>query len=279
MWIGGWYDNYRFVGDIDEVRISKVARSADWVRLQYENQKPLQTLVGNLVQPGNAFAVSPAEATVAEGKRATFTAQAGGAQKVYWILKRNGAEDVVAVDRFSFTFDAGRVYGDTPCVLQFKAVYPHDVKTQDIPVTIKETFPSRCHPERAAHWNGRETIEVVPEIANLEAMQAKGAGELHYHWTVSGVAVIKQIAPDRLILKRSQNSGTITVTAAVDNGGAATIVSAKIQVTEPKTDPWVQRTPETDEKPEDNQFYARDDKNEGTLYYNGVLDRPPTRCF
>ena len=42
----------RFVGDIDEVRISKVTRSADWVKLQYENQKPLQTLVGPLVQPG-----------------------------------------------------------------------------------------------------------------------------------------------------------------------------------------------------------------------------------
>ena len=40
-------------------------------------------------------------------------------------------------------------------------------------------------------------------------------------------------------------------------------------MTEPKSDPWVQRTPEKDEKPEDNQFYARDDKNEGTLYYNG----------
>ena len=31
LWIGGWYHNYDFVGDIDEVRISKVARSADWV--------------------------------------------------------------------------------------------------------------------------------------------------------------------------------------------------------------------------------------------------------
>ena len=46
LWIGGWYNNYDFVGDIDEVRISKVARSADWMRLQYENQKPLQTLTG-----------------------------------------------------------------------------------------------------------------------------------------------------------------------------------------------------------------------------------------
>ena len=59
LWIGGWYNNYDFVGDIDEVRISKVARSADWIKLQYENQKPLQTLVGPLVQPGNDFSVSP----------------------------------------------------------------------------------------------------------------------------------------------------------------------------------------------------------------------------
>jgi len=55
MYIGGWYNNYGFIGDIDEVRISKVTRSADRVRLEYENQKPLQTLAGMLVQPGADF--------------------------------------------------------------------------------------------------------------------------------------------------------------------------------------------------------------------------------
>jgi len=58
MWIGGWYGNYDFIGDIDEVRISKVARSADWVKLEYENQNPLQTLVGPLAQPGSDFSIS-----------------------------------------------------------------------------------------------------------------------------------------------------------------------------------------------------------------------------
>ncbi|MEI6533978.1 MAG: DUF2341 domain-containing protein, partial [Verrucomicrobiaceae bacterium] len=109
LWIGGWYNNYKFVGDIDEVRISKVTRSADWIKLQYENQKPLQTAVGAIIQPGNAFAVSPATATVPEGKSATFAAQAGGAQKVVWLLKGDGQESVVAMDRFSYTYDAGRV--------------------------------------------------------------------------------------------------------------------------------------------------------------------------
>ena len=210
MWIGGWYNNYRFVGDIDEVRISKVARSADWVKLEYENQKPLQTLVGPLVQPGNAFSVSPRQDRPCwKGKSVTVTAQAGGAQKVYWILKRDGTETLAAVDRSRFTLDAGRVTGDTSLTLQFKAVYADEVKTRDIPVTIKEDIPEPVFTLKApAAWNGRETIEVVPEIANLAAMQAKGRGESDYAWTVSGGAVIKEIAPDKLILKRSQNSGT-----------------------------------------------------------------------
>ena len=40
MSMGGW-GGYAYQGDLDEVRISKVARSADWVKLQYENQKPM----------------------------------------------------------------------------------------------------------------------------------------------------------------------------------------------------------------------------------------------
>ena len=50
-------------------------------------------------------------------------------------------------------------------------------------------------------------------------------------------------------------------------------------VTEPKQDAWVVRTPAQDEKPEDHQFYARDDKNEGTLFYNGTLDEAADSVF
>ncbi|MEI6605790.1 MAG: DUF2341 domain-containing protein, partial [Verrucomicrobiota bacterium] len=269
MWIGVEYGRYFlgcFKGDMDEVRVSKVTRSADWVKMEYENQKPLQTLVGPLVQTGNAFAVSPASITVEEGKSVTVTAQAGGAQKLYWILKKDGSEAIAAVDQYSYTLDAGRVVGDTSYSLQLKAVYANEVKTKDIPVTIKEAIPEPVLALKApANWNGRDTIEVVPEIRNLPAMTAKGAGELRYQWSISGGAVTKEIASGKLILKRSQYTGPITVKAVVDNGGAPTIATAPIQVTEPKNDPWVQRIPEKDEKPEDGQFYARDDNNEGTL--------------
>lgn len=280
MWIGGWYDDYDFLGDIDEVRISKVTRSADWARLQYENQKPLQTLTGTIIQPGDGLSVSPPQVTVAEGQSATLSAKAGGALKVYWILKANGAETIVSTDRFSFTFDAGRVTGDQAATLQFKAVYPDGVKTRDIPISIKEDIQEPVFTLKApATWDGRTPVEVLPLVTNLSAMQTKHAAELKVAWKISDIAVIKEATPENLILKRAQNSGSMTVTATLSNGGKPTTQSATILVTEPKDDPWIARTPAESEQPEDSQFYARDDKNEGTLYYNGKLTEAADSVF
>jgi hypothetical protein len=280
MYLGGWHGNYRFVGDMDEVRLSKVVRSPDWIRMEYESQNPRQTMVGCLVKPGAAFTVSPESVTVDEGKSATVTAQVGGALKTYWMLKRNGAESVVGVDQASYTFNAGRVVGDTSLVLRFKAVCANGVKTKDVAVTIKETIPEPAVTlDAPATWNGRDRIEVISKISNITLLAALGAGETHCKWTVSGGAVTKEVAPGKLILKRSQYTGPITVAVAVDNGGVATVASAVIQVTEPAQEPWVERIPAKDEKPEDGQFFARDDKNEGTLHYNGTLPAKADAVF
>ncbi len=280
MYVANWYRNWESDCDVDEVRISKVTRSADWIRLTYQNQNPVQMLVGTLPQPGKAFSVSPATIRLEEGKSVSVTAMAGGARKLVWSIKRDGAETVVAVDQDTFTVDAGRVVGNVSYVLQFKAVYPDGSKTKEIPVTVVEAIPEPVFTLKApAKWNGRDAIEVIPEVGNLPAMNAKGAGDLHFVWTVSGGAVIKEVAGDRLVLKRSQFSGPLTVKAVIDNGGAAREASTSLQVTEPSSDPWVERTPDKEEKPEDGQFFARDDRNEGTLHYNGTLDQPADAVF
>ncbi len=280
LWIGGWYGNYDFVGGLDEVRVSRVARSADWVRLQFENQKPLPTAVGSVVRPGSAFSVTPAQASVQEGGRVAFVAEAGGASKVYWILKAGGREEVVSVDRFRFTLEAGRVTGRKTAVLQFKAVYPAGVKTRDIPITVEEDIPDPIFTLQApSAWDGRTAIEVVSQVSNLKAMQAKGAGELKTEWNVSPFAVIQERAPGKLILKRAQNSGQLTVTATISNGGNPVTQSVALTVTEPKREAWVARPPAKDEQPEEGQFYARDDRNEGALHYNGTLAEPADSVF
>lgn len=280
LWLGGWYNNYDFVGDLDEVRISRVDRSADWVRLEYENQKALQTLVGPIVQKGDAFAVSPAQATMNEGKSAVFKAQAGGAQKIYWSVREAGNERVVAVDRFSYTLEAGRVTGDTTLTLQCKAIYPNETRTRDIPVTIRETMPDPVVTLHGpAAWNGRDSIDFRPVIGNLAALEAAGVAECQTTWAVTGGAVIREITPERLILKRSQCTGSIEISATVDNGGKKVTATTSLEVTEPKRDPWIARTPEPDEQPVDNQFFARSDTGEGALYYRGKLEQPADAVF
>lgn len=280
MSIGGWAGSYDFTGDLDEVRVSKVTRSPEWVRLEYENQKPTNTLVGPLIQPGNAFSVSPDKVVVEEGKTITFTAQAGGARKIYWLLKRDGHEEVVATDCFHFTFDAKRVTGDQVATLQFKAVYADGVKTKDIPIRIKESIPDPVFTLNApTAWDGRKIIEVAPKITNLAAMNVKGAADLIVIWNVGPIAVNKESSPEKLILKRSQNSGKLTVTASISNGGTPVTQSSTIDVTQPQQDAWVERIPTKDEKPEEGQFYPRNDNNEGTLYYNGTLTETADSVF
>ena len=280
MWIGGWYKNYDFIGDIDEVRISNVVRSADWVKLEYENQKPTQTLVGPLVQAGNEFSVSVKGLDVAEGKIVSLTGKAGGAQLVYWIVKSDGKETIVMTDRFTFPFATGRVASEKKATIQFKAVYPNETKTLDIPVVIRKTIPDPVFTLQAPKtWDGRSTIEVATQITNADEMMSKGSGELNTTWNVADIAVIKEVVPGKLILKRSQNSGKMIVTARIHNGGQPTTQSVEIAVTEPAKDAWVARTAAPDEKPMENQFYARDDKNEGALVYNGTLTTPANHVF
>lgn len=297
LFLGGWYNNYDFVGDLDEVRVSNVVRSADWIKLQFENQKLHQALVGPLMQAGDEFSVSQAQLAVAEGQSAIVTAKAGGAQNVAWILKRGGNQSIVGTNRFSYTFDAGRVaklrndsttkQDDLTATLIFKAVYANEVRTREIPITISDDIPEPIYRLIApANWDGRQTIEIVPQIANLAAMQAKGAGQLNFEWTLDGVAVIKQVEPGKLILKRAQGSGPLVVSAAIDNGGAKIVESVTINVTEPPSgsDPWVMRALTANEQPEDNQFIARDGfdrdgKREGTLAYTGALDGTADAVF
>lgn len=126
-------------------------------------------------------------------------------RKIYWTIKRGNEETVVATDRFHFLLDAGRVSGDQTLTIQLKAVYAGEAKTVEIPVTIREGISDPVYTLQApAEWDGRTTIEVVPQITNLSAMQAKGAGEVTYQWKAAGMAVIQEVTAGKLTLKRAQ---------------------------------------------------------------------------
>ena len=71
----------------------------------------------------------------------------------------------------------------------------------------------------------------------------------------------------------------MVVTVTISNGGKPSTRSTTILVTEPKQDPWIAAASAKDEQPEDGQFYARDDKNEGMLFYNGTLTQAADSVF
>ncbi|MEI6605151.1 MAG: DUF2341 domain-containing protein [Verrucomicrobiota bacterium] len=272
MYLGGWNGSYNYAGDMDEVRISRVTRSADWIRLEYENQKPLQSLVGSVVLDGSTFSVSPASVTMNESTSPTLTAQAGGAQKVYWIEKRNGVDTLLATDQLTLNVNAGRVTGNQSYSIQFKGIYPTEIKTVDVPINVIDTLPDPVFTLTGpASWDGRQTISVTPSVSNLAALQAAGVSNLNYSWTVAGLAVTKQITPGVLTLTRAQSSGPLSVTLTMDNGGSPVTITKTIAVQEPASDAWVQRTPGTTEKPVNGQFFARDpNTGKGVIYYNGT---------
>jgi len=272
LWIGGWYGDFNFEGDIDEVRISRVTRSAEWAKLQFENQKPLQRLVGHVVQPGNKFRVSTKRLAINEGSEATVTAEAGGARRIFWTLLRDGQVTTLAVDQLRCTVAAPRVTGNAKATLRCTAVYADGIRTQDIALTFKESIPDPVFTLSApAEWDGRSPIEVLPQISNRKKLTSAKAPALRYSWKAGEIATTREISPDRLHLLRAERNGTLTVTATLENGGQHVTRTCTIQVTTPDSQPWITRTPEPDEFPVDNQFYVREPSGFGTVFWTGRL--------
>ncbi len=131
-----------------------------------------------------------------------------------------------------------------------------------------------------ANWNGRTTITAQPVISNLALLQANNGTNFTYNWSASGVAVTQTTSPGIMTLTRSQGSGPLLVTLTLNNGTENVTASTTITITEPATDPWVERTPLANEKPLNNQFFARNPfTNLGTIFYRGTQSGTPDDVF
>ena len=151
---------------------------------------------------------------------------------MYWVLRTGSDERVLAVDRFSYAYEAGRISGDQSVNLQCRLIMADGVKTIDVPIKVKETMQDPEFTLRAPErWDGRSPIEVGAQITS-------GGASALTDWSVGPFAVIKEVAAGKLLLKRAQASGPLTVTATMSNGGARISRSVTIDVKEPVTDAW-----------------------------------------
>ncbi len=280
LWLGCWHGHDVFEGDLDEARLASVARSPEWIRLSHGNQKPMQELAGHLVMAGDGWGVTPSRLRVCEGGRAMLRASAGGARRVWWTWRRDGVERLVSTGTLEHEVQAGRVQGTGQGTMVFHAAFADGVRAVEVPVELEEAIPDPDFTlEGPTRWDGRKTVEVSARPANEAALKAAGAPETRWTWEIDGMATTREELPGRLRLLRAHRSGWVHVRAIASNGGKAVGRSLSIHVKEPARDPWVERSPGPEERPEDNQLYARDPRGEGTVVWTGKSRVPGSTVF
>jgi hypothetical protein len=280
MWIGGWYNRYSFVGEMDEVRVSSVARPEAWVRLEYENQKAGQTLVGHLVQDCGVPLVKPAKVAVQEGGAVQLFAEPGGARKVFWVEIRDGKETVLATDRFKVEYNPGRISGDKTFQIRLDTVFSDGLRPILVPVEVKESLPDPEFELPAPRsWHGRTELVLRPTVLNHAAMEKAGLPPPVFNWKVSGIATLNRKEPGQLVLERAQGNGRLHVQLSLSNGGESVTKSVSIRTQQEAPDTWVPYPPQENELPMEGQFYARDNQGKGSLYCRGKMPAKADEVF
>jgi hypothetical protein len=272
LWIGGWYDVYSYEGEMDEVRVSSVARSPEWIKLEYANQAPNQCLVGHVVMQGGEVTLTADRLVLNQGETVTYKANVPGALSVSW----TGAQGQLIAGRtgFSETVDLlppGKAEFRGICRLW--AVLPQGVIEKSIEVTWKRVFPEPVLKLNAPKaWDGRTELRLKLDIINGEQLKVLKDGKRSYRWATSGVPVISEVDGDTLILKRAMGAGRLSIGAFFNSqraGGAR--LATEVEVAEQPLDSWLARPEPAEELPMDGQFYARAGDGLGRLYCKGAL--------
>jgi hypothetical protein len=272
LWIGGWYDVYSYEGAMDEVRVSSVARSPEWIKLEYANQAPNQCLVGHVVMQGGEVTLTADRLVLNQGETVTYKANVPGALSVSW----TGAQGQLIAGRtgFSETLDLlppGKAEFRGICRLW--AVLPQGVIEKSVEVTWKRVFPEPVLKLNAPQaWDGRTELRLKLDVVNGEQLKVLKDGQRTYRWQISGAPVISEVDGDTLILKRAMGAGRLNIAAFFSSqraGGEQ--VGTEILVAEQPLDPWLARPEPAEELPMDGQFYAREGDGLGRLYCKGTL--------
>lgn len=221
-----------FDGAVDEARISKAARGADWIKLAYANQKPNQTLVGfqRFTECQTQFAM-PADITVNEGSPIKLSAKAECATGYSWSVVSGPAPRMLDPAVKILEADMPRVVGDQVVIYRFSADFGGTAQTGDVKVTIKETIPEPLFTLPALEtWTGAAPLKVSPTLTNAAEIAGSSAPTLRYAWSLAGIAVDSTQDKDSLTLSNPLQSGSLTIRLCLDNNGPPTCRETTVNV-------------------------------------------------
>jgi hypothetical protein len=229
-----------FDGAVDEARVSRTARGAGWIKLEYANQKPAQSLVTFEKFPVNPGCLAvfkvPADTVVKEGATVSLSARADCATGYSWSVVSGPAPRILDPEAKVLQVRMPRVTADTVLVYRFSADIAGTARTGDVRVTLKEAIPDPAFTLPATQpWDAKDSLIVRPSVSNAAAMQAAGAGTLRYAWTLAGLTVDSSTAGGRLKLTHPSEGGTLAIGLCLDNGGEPVCQQTTVLIAAPAT--------------------------------------------
>lgn len=228
------YGSY-FQGLLDEPRLSRTARSADWIRLAYANQGPTQSLV-YFSKPSSCqstFSMS-GDTTVSEGSVLILKGRADCATGFLWSPISGPAPRILDPETKDLQVFIPRMAGDTALVYRLSVRYPDSAHYADVTVSVKADIPDPIFSMPSGlEWNGVDSVLVKPVITNLAAVQASAQPKVNLSWAIDGPSVDTAWREDGLLLIATEDEGDFTVNLCADNNGPSTCKSLIVHVSAP----------------------------------------------
>jgi hypothetical protein len=230
-----WPGNDYFKGAIDEPRLSRRARGADWIKLEYANQRPGGPLVSfDGPKPGcQAAFAAPKDTTVDEGALLILQGVADCADGYVWETLSGPTPRILDPERKDLQIAVPRGSKDYVLRYRFSARYGASTSSGEVAVTVREAIPDPAFTLASKSWDGKDSLFLAPKIANLAVIKALRDSVINYAWTVSDVEVDTAWRDSGLLLTYAHAAGTLKVGLCLDNGGAPVCKGATVAISVP----------------------------------------------
>lgn len=230
-----WSGDQPFRGKLDEPVVAKTARGADWIRLAYANQRPDQSLLSfePIVTCDVRFG-APGDTAALEGGLVSLPGVADCADQFMWSIVDGPAVRILDPAVKTLDLALPRVAGDTAIVLRFTAQYGDSARSLDVRVSIDDAIPEpRFTLPAGLSWNGRDSLLIRPDIANLAAVAASSHPDLRYAWTLRGLEADSAWRQGGLLLLAAAGEGGLIVALCLDNQGPPECHETEVEVGTP----------------------------------------------